>query len=311
MMVVGRGDGEISHAHFRELHLYLRPGDLVVVNVSATLPAALPAVLEGREVELHLSTPAVDGTWVVELRTPERMRFGRPPVPARLELPDGAHAELLAPYARGERLAVAALQLGRPLEDYLAEHGRPIRYGHAGREWPLSAYQTAFALEPGSAEMPSAGRPFTPELVTGLVSRGVLVAPVTLHTGVSSLEVGEAPYPERFSVPQATARLVNAVHLWRGRVIAIGTTVVRALETVAAPDGTVSGDTGTTNLVVAPERGLRAIDGLITGWHEPDSSHLLLLEAALGPDLLRCSYDAATARGYRFHEFGDVQLVLP
>jgi S-adenosylmethionine:tRNA ribosyltransferase-isomerase len=217
----------------------------------------------------------------------------------------------LAPYARGARLAVAALQLGRPLEDYLAEHGRPIRYGHAGREWPLSAYQTAFALEPGSAEMPSAGRPFTPELVTGLVSRGVLVAPVTLHTGVSSLEVGEAPYPERFSVPQATARLVNAVHLWRGRVIAVGTTVVRALETVAAPDGTVSGDTGATTLVVTPERGLRAIDGLITGWHEPDSSHLRLLEAALGPDLLRRSYDAATTRGYRFHEFGDVQLVLP
>jgi S-adenosylmethionine:tRNA ribosyltransferase-isomerase len=311
MMVATRGEADIEHARFQDLHRYLRPGDLLVVNTSATLPAALPARLDGREVELWLSTPAVDGTWVVELRTAERMRFGRPPVPARLELPGGAHAELLAPYARSERLAVASLGLGRPLQDYLRDHGHPIRYGHTGGEWPLAAYQTAFALDPGSAEMPSAGRPFTPELVTDLIARGILVAPVTLHTGVSSLELGEAPYPERFSVPPATARLVNAVHLWRGRVIAVGTTVVRALETVAASDGTVASDTGWTNLAVTPRGGLRAIDGLITGWHEPDSSHLQLLEAALGPELLERCYAAANAHGYRFHEFGDVQLVLP
>jgi S-adenosylmethionine:tRNA ribosyltransferase-isomerase len=311
MMVVSRATGEIEHTRFGELHRHLVAGDLLVVNTSATLPAALPARLGGREVELRLSTPAADGTWVVELRTAERMKFGRPPVPARLELPGGAHAELLAPYARSERLAVASLQLDRPLEEYLAEHGRPIRYGHGGREWPLDAYQTAFALDPGSAEMPSAARPFTPELVTQLVARGVLVAPVTLHTGVSSLERGEAPYPERFSVPPSTARLVNAVRLWGRNVIAVGTTVVRALESVAANDGTVSSETGWTSLTVTPERGLRAIDGLITGWHEPDSSHLHLLEASLGAELLERSYDAAVARGYRFHEFGDVQLVLP
>jgi S-adenosylmethionine:tRNA ribosyltransferase-isomerase len=311
MMAVSRGDARIEHARFRDLHRFLRPGDLLVVNTSATLPAALTARLDGRDVELRLSTPTVDGNCVVELRTAERLPFPRPPVPARIELPAGAYAELLAPYARSERLAVARLSLGAPLAAYLAEHGHPIRYGHAGRDWPLSAYQTAFALDPGSAEMPSAGRPFSSQLVTELVARGILVAPVTLHCGVSSLERGEAPYPERFSVPPATARLVNAVRLWRGRVIAVGTTVVRALETVAAPDGTVASEADWTNLVVTPERGLRAVDGLITGWHEPDSSHLDLLEAALGRDLLERSYRAASARGYLFHEFGDVQLVLP
>jgi S-adenosylmethionine:tRNA ribosyltransferase-isomerase len=311
MMVVSRGEDRIEHARFQELRHFLRRGDLLVVNNSATLPAALPGRLGARPVELRLSTPAMDGHWVVELRTAERLPLARPPLPARVELPAGAHAELLAPYARGERLALARLDLGAPLDGYLAEHGHPIRYGHVGREWPLSYYQTAFALDPGSAEMPSAGRPFTPQLVTELVASGVLVAPVTLHTGVSSLERGEAPYPERYSVPPATARLVNAVRLWHGRVIAVGTTVVRALETVAAPDGTVASDSGWTDLVVGPERGLRAVDGLLTGWHEPASTHLELLEAALGDELLERSYAAARARGYLFHEFGDVQLALP
>jgi S-adenosylmethionine:tRNA ribosyltransferase-isomerase len=159
--------------------------------------------------------------------------------------------------------------------------------------------------------MPSAGRPFTHELVTELVTKGVLVAPLTLHTGVSSPERGEPPYPERYRVPATTARLVNAVHGWGGRVVAVGTTVVRALETVAADDGTVSGGEGWTNLVVTPERGVRAVDGLLTGWHEPEASHLQLLEAVAGDDLLQRSYRAAQVHGYRWHEFGDLHLILP
>jgi S-adenosylmethionine:tRNA ribosyltransferase-isomerase len=311
LMVGGRRDGELVHARFRDLPSFLVPGDLLVVNTSATLPAALPARLDGRKVELRLSTPAPDGSWVVELRTSERLPFGRPPVPSRLELPDGAHADLLAAYARSDRLAVARLTLGQPLEAYLAAHGHPIRYGHVDREWPLAAYQTVFARDPGSAEMPSAGRPFTAELVAELVASGVLVAPLTLHAGVSSLERGEAPYPERYRVPDETARLVNAVRWWRGRVIAVGTTVVRALETTAAADGTVEGGEGWTNLIVTPERGLSAVDGLLTGWHDADSSHMALLEAAAGPELLELSYRAAAERGYIFHEFGDMHLLLP
>jgi S-adenosylmethionine:tRNA ribosyltransferase-isomerase len=192
----------------------------------------------------------------------------------------------------------------------LAAHGRPIRYGYVPRPWPLEAYQSAFATEPGSAEMPSAGRPLTAELVTRLVAAGVHVAPITLHTGVSSPERHEAPYPERYRVPEATARLVNATRYWRGRVIAVGTTVVRALETVAGDDGTVDAGTGWTSLVVTPERGLRAVDGLLTGWHEPQASHLLMLEAVAGPELLERSYAAALERGYLWHEFGDSHLIV-
>ena len=323
LLVASRSTGSLVDACFAELSPFLDPGDLLVVNTSATLPAALTARLGDEDVEVHLSTPAggeapagagLDGPgdvlWVVELRTVDRRPL-RAPIGARLELPGGAHAELLAPYLGSTRLSVASLSLGGPVEGYLARHGHPVRYRHTQVDLPIDAYQTVFAREPGSAEMPSAARPFTAELVTELVSAGVLVAPITLHCGVSSLEAGENPYPERYRVPAETARLVNAVQGWGGRVIAVGTTVVRALETVAAPDGTVSAGEGLTRLVISPERGLRAIDGLLTGWHEPESSHLSLLEAAAGPELLRRSHDAAHSAGYRFHEFGDSHLILP
>ena len=309
LLVANRGDGTLVNACFDELGDFLRAGDLLVVNTSATLPAALPAWLQGEPLELHLSTPAGGREWVVELRSTDRGPM-RAPVGATLDLPGSATAELLAPYLGSSRLAVARLRLDGAVEDYLRRHGRPIRYRHSSDELPIDAYQTIFARHPGSAEMPSAARPFTPELVTELVARGILMAPITLHCGVSSLEAGETPYPERYRVPPETARVVNAVRDWGGRVIAVGTTVVRALETVAAPDGSLSAGSGLTRLVVTPERGLRAVDGLVTGWHEPESSHLQLLEAAAGPELLRRSYDAAQAAGYRFHEFGDSHLIL-
>jgi S-adenosylmethionine:tRNA ribosyltransferase-isomerase len=311
MLVARRHDLEIVHARFHELPRFLSAGDLLVVNTSATLPAALDARLGGRRVQLWLSAPAPDGTWLVELRTSDRAPYPRPPLGALLDIPGGAHIQLLARFAGSERLSVARFELDEPLEDYLRRHGRPIRYRYVPEEWPLDTYQTAFALEPGSAEMPSAGRPFTAALVTELVARGVLVAPVTLHTGVSSPERGEPPLPERFGVPPATARLVNAVRGWNGRVIAVGTTVVRALETVAAADGTVSEGQGWTGLVVTPERGLLAVDGLLTGWHERESSHLALLEASAGVELVERSYRAALEHGYLWHEFGDLHLILP
>jgi S-adenosylmethionine:tRNA ribosyltransferase-isomerase len=311
LLVATRHDLALVHARFRDLPQLLSAGDLLVVNTSATLPAALDARLGRQRLQLWLSTPAPDGTWLVELRTGERRPYPRAPAGALLELPGGAHAELVERFGGSDRLAVARFELTEPLEGYLRRHGRPIRYGYVPEPWPLEAYQTVFALEPGSAEMPSAGRPFTAELVTELVVRGVLVAPVILHTGVSSLEHGEPASPERYDVPATTARLVNAVHGWNGRVIAVGTTVVRALETVAAADGTVSEGQGWTSLVVTPERGLRAIDGLLSGLHELESSHLALLEAAAGAELLERSYTAALAHGYLWHEFGDLHLILP
>jgi S-adenosylmethionine:tRNA ribosyltransferase-isomerase len=312
LMVANRADGSIVHSRFRDLPQFLAAGDLLVVNTSATLPAALPAQRpDGESLELRLSTPARDldpeRFWIVELRRGEEPYA--PGVGERLTLPADATAELVAPSA-APRLWLAQLDLPLPLAEYLAEHGRPIRYRYVPHRWPLSAYQNVYAVEPGSAEMPSAGRPFTPELITRLVAEGVLIAPLTLHTGVSSQERRERPYAEPFRVPRETARLVNAVREWGGHVIAVGTTVVRALETVAQPDGTLTAGEGWTNLIVTPERGLWAVDGLLTGWHEPQSSHLDVLRAAAGDELLARSYEAAIEHGYRWHEFGDSQLVL-
>ena len=311
LLVAYRSSGELVPARFSELGRFVAAGDLLVVNTSATLPAALPARLEGQVVELRLSTPSAGGLWVVELRTADLRRYGPPPIGGRIELPAGGVAELLAPSGDGRRLGLARLSLPEPVEPYLARHGRAISYERIDGGQPIEAYQTVFAREAGSAEMPSAARPFSAELVAALVAQGVLMAPLTLHTGVSSLELGETPYPERYQVPVTTARLANAVRAWGGRVFAVGTTVVRALETVAAPGGELTGGAGVTDLVVTPERGLRAVDGLLTGWHEPESSHLQLLEAAAGKDLLERSYAAARARGYRWHEFGDSHLILP
>jgi S-adenosylmethionine:tRNA ribosyltransferase-isomerase len=302
-LMVAAGE-RIEHATFRDLPRFLRAGDVLVVNTSATLPAAVDARrADGAGLELRFSTVPPDlpdgRWWIVEPREAPRLRAGE-----RLALPGDAVAELLAPYAGSPRLWLARIEGELPLE----RHGRPVRYGYVPDEWPLDAYQTVFALHPGSAEMPSAGRPFTPELVTRLVAGGVQVAPVLLHCGLSSPERGEPPLPERFAVPAETAHLVNAA---RGRVIAVGTTVVRALETVAAEDGTVTPDRGFTNLVITPERGVRAVDGLITGWHEPRATHLELLEAIAGPDLLTRSYAEALNAGYLWHEFGDSHLVVP
>jgi S-adenosylmethionine:tRNA ribosyltransferase-isomerase len=312
MLVTERGSGRVLDARARDLPAVLAPGDLLVVNTSATVPAAFRARrADGTELDLHVSTPLPDSDHrLVELRR-NGASFRGARAGERLALPAGGVATLCAPYLGGGRLWVAELRLPGPLETYLARHGRPIRYRHVPGEWPLDAYQTVYAGEPGSAEMPSAGRPLSERVITALVARGIAVAPVVLHAGVSSLEEGETPGPEWFRVPPATARLVEATHDGAGRVIAVGTTVVRALESVTAPDGRVAGGEGFTRLVVTPERGVRAVDGLLTGWHEPESSHLKLLRAVGGDELVERAYREALERGYLWHEFGDVHLILP
>jgi len=312
MLVAERGSGLLADARVVDLPDVLAPDDLLVINTSATLPAAFPARrADGTPVQVHVSTPLPGSPHrLVELRRDgEPFRGGR--AGERLALPDGGTATLIARYVSGCRLWVAELRLPGALEAYLARHGRPIRYRHVPEEWPLSAYQTVYAIEPGSAEMPSAGRPLSERVLTALVARGVAVAPIVLHAGVSSLEDGEAPGPEWFRVPPATARLVGVTRAGGGRVIAVGTTVVRALETAVDAGGGVGPAEGWTRVVVTPERGVRAVDGLLTGWHEPESSHLQLLQAVGGTELIERSYAAALERGYLWHEFGDVHLLLP
>ncbi|MFJ7088308.1 S-adenosylmethionine:tRNA ribosyltransferase-isomerase [Streptomyces griseus] len=437
-LLVSRGRA-VSHRAFRELPGELRAGDVLVVNTSMTLPAAVNGRVGGERVVVHFSTRGADGRWAVELRAPgaagvtgprpggpagavvrlpggrtlvveeplgpasgarlwwarvpepmsmslsgpqsvlgavpgaesmpgtERMRpvpgpEWRPtPVPERDPMPEARSeaesaqglvpgpvreseaAEEAARSMRGpvpdaepmrgpvreseaeKKAAKAARSVRGPVPDavpeFLRRYGRPIRYGYTERDQPLSAYQTVFAAPSpdgsGSAEMPSAARPFTAALVAELVRRGVLFAPLSLHTGVASAEAHEPPYPERFSVPPATAWLVNSVRAARGgdrttggRVIAVGTTAVRALESAAGADGLVRPVAGWTDLVVTPRRGVRVVDGLLTGLHEPRASHLLMLEAVAGREALRLGYEAALQERYLWHEFGDIHLLL-
>jgi S-adenosylmethionine:tRNA ribosyltransferase-isomerase len=309
----------ITHARFDQLGDHLRAGHVLVINTSATLPGQLDAVRAGRRVVVHLANRLADGSRVVELRSAPDA--GRPVLDGRpdeqIELPGGGALTLVEPYpapdsspsGSGNRLWRGAVSVPGRLLPYLERHARPISYGYLRDRFPLEAYQTIFAVHPGSAEMPSAGRPFTPRVLARL-GPGIGVAALVLHTGVSSLERGERPYPERFEVPATTAARVNATRAAGGRVIAVGTTVTRALETAAAADGTVSAAAGWTSLTITPERGVRVVDGLITGWHEPDASHLLLLEAVAGRETVERSYASAVQAGYRWHEFGDSHLLL-
>jgi S-adenosylmethionine:tRNA ribosyltransferase-isomerase len=327
LLVAHRRDERLVHSRFHELPSFLAPGDLLVINTSRTLPASLPAAMpDGTVLELHLSSRLPDGRWLLELRKPQGLSSipfldARPG--QRIALPVGGRVLLSAPFegaiggiepvgaADRTRLWLAEVHLPEDLLTYLGAHGEPIRYPHVRRPWPLSSYQTVYAVEPGGAEMPSAGRAFTEELITRLVAGSVGIAPILLHTGVSSQEEGEQPYPEFYRVPATTARSVNAVRSRGGRAIAVGTTTVRALESSADERGAVSPGEGWTGLVVTPERGVRAIDGLLTGWHAPHTSHLLLLEAIGGRSLVEASYRAALRERYLWHEFGDLHLILP
>ncbi|GAB2966898.1 S-adenosylmethionine:tRNA ribosyltransferase-isomerase [Amycolatopsis acidiphila] len=304
--------GGIEHRRFRDVAELLEPGDLVVVNTSATLPAALDAVRDnGSPAPVHVSTPLDDGDWVVEVRRTDAsgpdlsLRAGE-----RLGLPGGVTLTLVGPYLSA-RLWRASVSPKVSAQHYLPEHGRPIGYGYLTGRFPLRDYQTVYATEPGSAEMASAGRPFTEPLLVRLMARGVIVAPVLLHAGVSSPELHEPPNAERFAVPAATARLVDVVRAAGQRVVAVGTTVVRALESAAGPDGAMHAASGWTELVLGPDRPARVVGGLVTGLHVPEASHLLLLEAVAGRRLVEAAYAAAVERRYLWHEFGDSTLFLP
>ena len=331
LLVSDPDTGDVRHATARDLPEFLHDGDVLVVNASATINAALDGWRSERGsgteelVALHLSSPVPwnddERRWVVELR---RLTADgtRPVLDARagerIRLRGGGSATLVVPFGDrtsglpngSVRLWEAELACPGGVMAYAAEFGAPIRYGYVRERWPLYMYQTMFGMEPGSAEMPSAGRPFTADIVMRLQSKGVVIAPIILHTGVASLEAGEPPYPERFRVAACAAAAVNRARANGARVVAVGTTVVRALETVAAPDGTVSPDEGWTDLVIAPERGVRTVDALVTGFHEPRASHLAMLEAIAGRRHLQIAYRAALEHGYLWHEFGDLHLLV-
>ncbi len=321
LMVSYIATNRVVHTRFRQIGDFLESGDVLVINTSGTLNAALPATRsDGTLLELHLSTHLPTNRWVVEMRAYQdnREKTTKPfydIYPGEsFELPFGASVTFHSPYAPGyamKRLWVATLNLPISLHDYLDQYGFPIRYSYVKEGWPLSYYQTVFASEMGSAEMPSAGRAFTPELLTRLIARGIQITPLLLHTGVASTEHDEPVYEEYYRVTEFTARLVNAAHQAHKRVIAVGTTVVRALETVTNASGVTYPGEGWTDILITPQRGIRAVNGMLTGLHEPLSTHLAMLETLTGRAHLEITYREALKENYLWHEFGDLHLILP
>jgi S-adenosylmethionine:tRNA ribosyltransferase-isomerase len=312
-LLVSTAAGHV-HTHFYQLADFLQAGDLLVVNRSATLPASLPAHGELGDFLLNLSTNYGDGLWLAEPRWSAGQPGPLPLEPSEQIVIAGVPARLAAPYPALPRLWF--VQAEGDLCQAMDRAGQPIRYGYVSDSYPLAAYQTLFAEIAGSAEMPSAGRPFTLRVLESLRRRGVKIAGLTLHTGVSSLEVAteqiedQPLYAEPFHVPVGTARAVNAARNAGQRVIAVGTTVVRALE--SAWDGQkVCPARGFTRHYVHPGRGVHTVDGLITGFHDPLASHLAMLYAIAGADFIRASYAEAVKHGYLWHEFGDSHLILP
>ena len=331
LMVSYLGDDRVVHSSFANLPDFLEAGDTLVINTSGTMNAALPAwYTDGTPVTVHLSTHLPADLWVVELRSsPDNEPVLDGKAGEILTLPEGSSIVLQTPYLSDKRnqiggnnrLWVSALDLPVSLNEYLERHGSPIRYNYVRESWPSSYYQTVYATEVGSAEMPSAGRAFTPELITRLVAKGVRILPLLLHTGVASLEDDEPPYEEFYRVSPETAAAINAARKTGRRIVAVGTTVVRALETVTDRDGVTHPGEGWTDLYITPERGIRSVNAMLTGLHEPRSTHLSMLEALTGStspcllsttgrEHLETAYSEALDRGYLWHEFGDLHLIL-
>lgn len=305
-----------EHARFRDLPRFLAPGSLLVVNTSATLKASLPARHGALGPLLaNVSTSYGNGLHLVELR-----KSAAEPGPLPVEAGDSLEignltARLVSPHPGLPRLWFA--QIDGDLRQAMARVGEPIRYGYLEAPYPaIDSYQTLFARVPGSAEMPSAGRPFTPRVLDALRARGVGLAEVTLHTGVSSHEVEaneveeQALYAEPFAVPERTAEAVTAARREGRPVIAVGTTVVRALE--SAWDGErVRAAAGFTRVFIHPGRSVRSVDGLVSGLHDPLASHLAMLYAIAPRELVRAAYAEAVRENYLWHEFGDSHLLVP
>jgi S-adenosylmethionine:tRNA ribosyltransferase-isomerase len=324
LMVSSYSTDQIQHARFHDLPDFLDRGDLIVLNTSRTRNAAVMAVrADGMILDLHLSTHLDENLWTVELRSVDQVgktkHFEGAQKGDVLNLSDGATAILQGPYTSdcesdsppSETLWLAKIRLLSSVDEYLARYGFPIKYNYVKEAWPLDYYQTVYATESGSAEMPSAGRPFTAELLEQLTSKGIQIAPLILHTGISNLESHEPPYKEFYRVTDETARLVNETRAAGRRIIAVGTTVVRALETVTDAQGRVHAGEGWTCLVIKPPRRLRAVNALLTGMHEPKASHLAMLEALAGLSHVKLAYEEALRQGYLWHEFGDLHLMTP
>jgi S-adenosylmethionine:tRNA ribosyltransferase-isomerase len=319
LMVIDRLTHRVEHTQFNQLGQFLRPGDLLVFNTSRTLPASLDgcAAPTGPCMEIRLAQHLPDDSWLALLLCQSGDPFAC-----------GLHSGVQLDFGQGlmgtvgdrnpniPRLwNIRFSKSGTELLDILYRLGRPIRYEYVSAPWNLDYYQTVYAKEPGSAEMPSAGRAFTWKLLLELKRQGIETAPIVLHTSLSSYMDDEldAQHPaseEEYFISETTAEKINRTHQQGGRLIAVGTTVVRALESVADETGKVQAGHGYTRLHISADHQLKTVDGLLTGMHEPEASHLDLLTAFLPANQIQEAYEDAVQRRYLWHEFGDLNLIV-
>jgi S-adenosylmethionine:tRNA ribosyltransferase-isomerase len=336
LLAAGRRSGSLAHARFDRIADFLAPGDCLVFNASRTLPAALTALAEpadgpggasgaqrvSHRLQVRLARRWEDGDWSVLALGGDDEPWTGDLIGSRLVFAAGGPGGLdLAAEVRGrdplvDRLWKIRFSLaGAPLMEALSRLGQPVRYWYAEGPWDLDFYQTVYAREPGSMEMPSAGRAFTWKLLMQLRARGIETAFLVLHAGLSSymdqeFDAGHPASVEPFRLDASAAGKINRAKARGGRIVAVGTTVVRALESIADAAGTVREAQGSTCLRITPGYRLRTVDGLLTGFHEPEASHLDLLSAFLPPERLKAVYEEALRERYLWHEFGDVNLIL-
>jgi S-adenosylmethionine:tRNA ribosyltransferase-isomerase len=319
LLVIDRASGAVQHAKFEQLGEFLRKGDLLVFNSSRTLPASLEACCakQGPCIQVRLAQHLPDDSWLALLVCKPGDPFGCGlRAGMQLEFSPELTGEVFERDARIPRLwKIRFSKTGTNLIDLIYRIGQPVRYEYVSAPWDLDYYQTVYAKEPGSAEMPSAGRAFTWKSLFALRRAGIGFAYLVLHTGLSSylddeLDRAHPASEEEYFLSETAAEKINTAHERGGRVIAVGTTVVRALESIADEDGRVQPAHAYTRLHIAEEHTLKTVDSLLTGLHEPEASHLDLLSAFVSGEKIRVAYNEAVQRRYLWHEFGDLNLII-
>jgi S-adenosylmethionine:tRNA ribosyltransferase-isomerase len=325
LLVIDRSKREIIHSKFHDFRRFLNEGDLLVFNSSRTLPASLLGhdLKSGMEIEVRLAEHLPDDSYLVLPLNKDKDPYHSgmlTPQEMRIDFGQGLFCHVESGDSRNPRLwRVRFSKSGPELISLIYLLGKPIRYEHVPRIWPIDYYQNVYSDKPGSSEMPSAGRAFTWKMIFDLKNSGIETASILLHTGLSSYMDDEfdAKHPiseEEYLINLDAARKINEAHLRGNRILAIGTTVVRALESASSSssssDGTIQPSHGYTRLHISERYNLRLVNGLLTGLHEPNASHLDLLQAFIPSSLLSSAYREAIEKGYLWHEFGDLNLII-